>query len=108
MDVILAKLPNVIRQVLEARMQGYKYQSEFARRYYNQGRDEGREEGLRRAVLALARAKLETVTADDQAAIEALHDERALTELVGALGQARSASKARAALALVVARSPRK
>ncbi len=45
------------------------------------------------------------VTADDEAAIKALHDKRALTELVGALGQARSASKARAALTLVLARS---
>jgi len=109
LDVILATLPDAIRQILEARMQGYKYQSEFARRYYNQGRTEGRtkgrEEGLRSAVLALARTKLETVTADDEAAIKALHDKRALTELVGALGQARSAAKARAALALVIARS---
>ncbi len=109
LDVILATLPDAIRQVLEARMQGYKYQSEFARRYYNQGltkgRTKGREEGLRSAVLALARSKLETVTAEDEAAIKALHDRRVLTELVGALGQARSASKARAALALVLARS---
>jgi len=113
LDVILATLPDAIRQILEARMQGYKYQSEFARRYYNQGRTEGRsegrtkgrEEGLRSAVLELVRTKLETVTADEEAGIKALHDKRALTELIGALGQARSASKARAALALVIARS---
>jgi hypothetical protein len=109
LDVILATLPDAIRQILEARMQGYKYQSEFARRYYNQGRSEGRtkgrEEGFRSAVLALARTKLETITPEDEAAIKALHDKRALTELVGALGQARSAAKARAALTLVLARS---
>ena len=109
LDVIMAKLPDVIRQVLEARMQGYEYQSEFARRYYNQGRKEGLEEGcetgLRRAVLALARTKLEAVTADDEAAIEALHEERALTELISALGQARSASEARAAFVVARLRS---
>ena len=69
LDVILATLPDAIRQILEARMQGYKYQSEFARRYYNQGRTEGRtkgrEEGFRSAVLALARTKLETITPED-------------------------------------------
>lgn len=105
LDTIMAELPDLIRQTLEARMQGYVYRSEFARTYYNQGRSEGREEGLQAAVLALAHTKLETVTADDQAMIEALHDERILIELTGALGQARSPSEARAAFDLVVHRS---
>ena len=58
----------------------------------------GREEGLRSALLALLHAKLDVVTADDQAAIEAMHDERALTELIGVLGRATSAPEVRAAL----------
>jgi hypothetical protein len=97
LDVILARLPDLIRQILEARMQGYEYQSEFARRYYNQGRSEG----LQDAVLALARAKLEVVTAADEAAIKALHDPQVLTDLIGALVRARSVPEALAAFAAV-------
>jgi len=44
-DVILMALPAAIRQILEARMQHYEYQSDFARKYYGQGRKEGRQEG---------------------------------------------------------------
>jgi hypothetical protein len=44
-DVIVNALPAAIRQLLEARMQRYEYQSEFARKYYGQGLEEGREEG---------------------------------------------------------------
>jgi hypothetical protein len=42
-DVILNRLPAIVRQSLEAHMiKGYVYQSDFARKYYFQGRDEGR------------------------------------------------------------------
>jgi hypothetical protein len=114
LDVILMALPAAIRRILEARMQGYEYQSDFARKYYGQGRKEGRHEGrqqgrqqgrkegrhegLRAAVVALARTKLKELSADDIAAIEAVSDQRVLTELVTSLGQARSVRKARAAL----------
>jgi hypothetical protein len=101
LDIILARLPDAIRKLLEARMQGYEYQSAFARKYYNEGREEGRSEGLQDAVLALLRAKLEVLSEDDEAAIKALHDLPALTALIGALGQARGAQEARAALAAV-------
>ena len=84
-------------------MQGYEYQSEFARKYYRQGREEGREEGMRAAVLALARTKLAGVTAEDEAAIAALHDERVLTDLISALGEARGTDAARAALDRAIA-----
>jgi hypothetical protein len=83
-------------------MQGYQYQSEFARKYYGQGHEEGlekgREDGLRVAVVTLARTKLGKLSDDDLAAIEAVSDPHVLTELVISLGQARSARKARAAL----------
>ena len=121
LDVILATLPDAIRTILEARMKGYVYQSEFARKYYNQGLEEGRQkghlegrqegleegrdvwrrEGLRTAAIALARAKLPGVTAEDQAAIEALQDEPALTELIAALGRATTPSEARAVFQVV-------
>jgi len=98
LDVILSALPAALRQMLEARMQRYEYQSDFARKYYGQGRQEGREEGLQAAVIALARARLKTVPADDLARIATITDLRVLTELVTALGRARTAFGARAAL----------
>ena len=76
-------------------MKGYEYQSEFARKYYS----EGRSEGLQDAVLAFARGKLETVTPDDEAAIKALRDPGTLTALIGALVRANGARQALAALA---------
>ncbi|HEY0481651.1 MAG TPA: hypothetical protein VGD37_29240 [Kofleriaceae bacterium] len=45
------------------------------------------------------RAKLDVVTAEDEAAIAAVRDERAWTELIGVLGRATSAREARGALA---------
>jgi hypothetical protein len=94
-DVILKALPAELRRILEARMiKGYQYQSDFARKYYGQGR----EEGLRAAVLAFARAKLGRLSDDDIVAIEAVSDQHVLTELITSLGQARSTRKARAAL----------
>ena len=116
LDVILMALPAAIRRILEARMQGYEYQSDFARKYYGQGRKEGRQagrqkgrkegrqEGLRAAVVALARTKLGKLSDDDLAAIEAVPDQLALTELITSLGQARTVRKARAALDHALAR----
>jgi hypothetical protein len=115
-DVILANLPEALRQImLETRnMQGYQYRSEFARKYYNQGREEGiekgreegiekgREEGLRAAVLRLARGRLASITPEDVAAIEAMHDEHTLTELIDALASAGSGTDVRAALDRVI------
>jgi hypothetical protein len=98
LDVIMMALPAAIRQILEARMQRYEYQSDFARKYYGQGLDKGRQDGLRAAVVALARTKLKELSADDIAAIEAVSDQLVLTELISSLGQARSVRKARSAL----------
>jgi hypothetical protein len=44
-DVILSALPAEFRRILEARMQRYEYQSDFARKYYGQGMSEGLEKG---------------------------------------------------------------
>jgi hypothetical protein len=98
LDVIMAKLPPSVRQALENHMQGYVYQSEFARKYYSQGLEEGRENGLRRAVLAILGAKLDTVTAEDQAMIDALRDDRALLEVIDAVTRATTALEVRAVL----------
>jgi hypothetical protein len=103
LDVIMKALPAKSRQIVEAQMiKGYQYQSDFARKYYGQGHEEGRQEGLRGAVIALARVKLGKLTDDDVAAIEAVSDLRVLTELITSLGQTSSTRKARAALARVL------
>jgi flagellar biosynthesis/type III secretory pathway protein FliH len=110
LDVIIDALPEALRQIIEARMESYQYKSEFARKYYgqglNEGMEKGREEGLekglekglRTALLALARAKLGTLTDDEVAAIDAMHDQGALTELVTVLGQAAGVADARSLL----------
>ena len=106
-DVILAALPAPLRHALEDHMQRYEYQSEFARKYYGQGRAEGRAEGradgLLGAILALAPAKLGALTGTERAALEAITDAEVLTALVVALGEARDAGEARAALAVALA-----
>ena len=100
LDVIMMALPAALRQLLEARMQGYEYRSDFARKYYGQGR----EEGLRAAVIALAGAKIGQLSDADLAAIEAVSDQSTLSDLIASLGRARSAAKARAALERALAR----
>ena len=96
-------------------MERYEYQSEFARKYYGQGREEGqqqgreegRQDGLRTAVVALARSKLADVSDADLAAIEATSDPGVLTGLVTSLGQATGAVEARAALSRALDRHGR-
>ncbi|WP_437997976.1 hypothetical protein WMF26_46520 [Sorangium sp. So ce185] len=51
-DVVLSSLNAAARRTLEAMMKsGYQYQSEFARSYVAQGKQEGREEGVREGTL---------------------------------------------------------
>jgi hypothetical protein len=54
-DVVLAALPEAARRQLEALMTTgtYEYQSEFARRYFHQGRAEGEAKGEAKAVLSV-------------------------------------------------------
>jgi hypothetical protein len=117
LDVILKALPDELRQTLEARViKNYQYQSDFARKYYGQGiseglekgreegRQEGHENGLRLAVETLVRAKLKVVSAEDLAKIAAITDLQLLTELITALGRARTPASARAALTRAVGR----
>lgn len=66
-DMVWSRLNDAARTNLEAEMEarGYEYQSEFARKYVQQGRDEGRqegrEEGLEEARVALRHACLDLV-----------------------------------------------
>ena len=60
-DLVYNALNDAARQVLETMMKGYEYQSDFAKKYYGQGRMEGRTEGLAegeaQAVLTVLRAR---------------------------------------------------
>ena len=117
LDAILMALPDAVRRILEAHMQSYEYRSEFARKYYGQGREEGREAGreegreagraegrqevlvgLRAAARTLALGKVGAISDRQAAAIEASTSPDALTALVTALGLAATADEARAAL----------
>ena len=44
-DLVYNSLNEATRRALEAMMKGYEYQSDFAKKYVAQGRDEGRSEG---------------------------------------------------------------
>jgi hypothetical protein len=74
-------------------------------RRYELGREDGLFAGLQTAALALLRAKLEIVTAEQEAAIGHLYDVRRLNELIAALGRASSADDVRAVLAIAFART---
>jgi hypothetical protein len=107
-DLILSKLPDPLRSILEARMKGYEYQSDFARKYYYQGHNEGlekgRKEGLRMVVRAFLR-KLVQISADDLAAIDTIDDEAVLTELAETLECVSKPFDARAALDIAISAS---
>lgn len=68
-----------------------------------EGREPDHVEGLRAAVLVFARTRLAPLAAEDAAALAALRDERALTELVDTLAQAASVEEARLVLAAAIA-----
>jgi hypothetical protein len=56
-DLVLNSLNQAARRALEAMMKGYEYQSDFAKKYYGQGRDEGRAETGADAVLTVLSAR---------------------------------------------------
>jgi hypothetical protein len=58
-DLVLAVLPEAVRDYLEALMTTttHRYQSDFARRYYGEGEARGKAEGAARAVLVFLEAR---------------------------------------------------
>jgi hypothetical protein len=57
-DLVFSRLNDAAKSAFEALMQGnYEYQSDFARKYYGQGRQEGRCEEAREAVLEVLDAR---------------------------------------------------
>jgi hypothetical protein len=107
-DLVLSALNAGARAILETEMEsrGYEYQSEFARRYLEQGREEGRKEGreegrvagLRAACEALIEAKLGTLSPVDAARLEAVTDSGSLEALLLDLASASDEAAARKAL----------
>jgi hypothetical protein len=99
LDLVMTALPDAARHVVEAAMiEGYKYQSEFARKYFAQGLEEGREEGCRAALLELAREKAGGLSGEDEARLSAVRDANELTRLLLAFGRARDQVEVRAIL----------
>jgi len=103
-DVILSRLPELVRRILEARMldlKNYEYQSDFARKYYGQGRTEGRaegrEEGLRRAVIELVCARLPELRGELEGRLGGRTEEQ-LVQLITELGTAQGEDGIRAVL----------
>jgi hypothetical protein len=69
-DLVLNSLNEAARRALEATMKGYQYQSDFAKKYYGQGRAEG----AARAVLTALRVRGIAVPEDTRARILAEQD----------------------------------
>jgi hypothetical protein len=91
-DVILSGLPPHIRQALEAHMiKGYVYQSDFARKYYFQGL----EQGLRQAILAIVDRRLPGLRDELERKLGS-HSEAQLLELITELDQVRDEAGVRA------------
>lgn len=76
LDVVLSALPEAARRYLEALMASgtYEYQSDFARRYFFQGRAEGEAQGEAKAVLAVLDARGIAVDEASRAAITGCTD----------------------------------
>jgi len=76
LDLVLTSLSEAARAILEAAMlQGYEYQSDFARRYHAQGHQEGQQEGRRQercaVLIRLAEKRFGSVPPEVRARIEA-------------------------------------
>lgn len=109
-DVVLGTLPDPVKEAIEARMLKYEYQSDFARKYFAQGLEQGRTQGMERgaeqgtenglqlAAIGLARLRLGPLDAADEARIRGVHGVAPLLELVAALGRASDEAGARAVL----------
>jgi hypothetical protein len=70
-DLVLSCLNEAARKSLEAMMKGYEYQSDFAKKYVAQGRQEGRKEGEFNLLLRQLRARFGELPAAVVTRIEA-------------------------------------
>ena len=88
-------------------IKGYEYQSDFARKYYGQGKTEGREESredLRREIVELVSARMPAIR-DELASRLRAQPEAALARVAMALAQAQDEDAVRAVLDRILGRS---
>lgn len=82
-DLIFSALGPEARAALEAALfEKYEYQSDFFRRFINEGKAEGQREGALRALLAVLRARNMPVSPEAMARIEAVPDADTLLTLL--------------------------
>lgn len=99
-DAIVSVLSPTKRRAAEELMDGYVYRSKIALEIQANGRKEGIVQGRARVALDLAKDKLGTLSAQQQAAIARLaEDAKKLSSLVVRLGRARNQAEARSILA---------
>ncbi|KAB2909710.1 MAG: hypothetical protein F9K40_03735 [Kofleriaceae bacterium] len=96
-DLILAALSAATRALLEAEMQPgkYEYKSDFARKYFNAGREEGRAEALhavRTSLLHLAMHRVPTLRDDLRQRIASCSDVERLSATIVEVGRATDAT----------------
>jgi hypothetical protein len=104
--LVAAALSSQDRKTLEAYMlRSEIIQKQVDERYYELGRQDGLFTGLQTAALALLRAKLDIVTAAQDAAVRHMYDERVLNDLIATLIHASTGDDALAALAAASART---
>jgi hypothetical protein len=73
-DLVLTSVNEATKKALEAKMKGYEFQSDFAKKYVAQGRNEGRAEEAARAVLTAFRVRRIAISASEQERILATKD----------------------------------
>ncbi len=72
LDLVLTSLSEAARAALEAMMmQGYEYQSDFARRYFSQGQQEGQRQGQCAMLIRLAEKRFGSLPPEVRARLEA-------------------------------------
>ena len=69
-DLVYNSLNEAARRALEAMMKGYEYQSDFAKKYVAQGRDQGHKEGERALLLRQLRTRFGELPATTVARVE--------------------------------------
>jgi hypothetical protein len=79
LDLVLRALPADLQEVIGNDMlKNYEYQSDFARKYYGQGKVEG----LRETALSIARMRVPALSAELAARIEAATDATRLLKVI--------------------------
>jgi len=117
LDLVVLSLSGAARAAFEALMQtNYEYQSDYARKYFGQGRAEGIETGIEkgivkgeaRAVLQLLKIRGVEVDAEAQVRIESCEDSAQITTWLGRAMTVKSSTELFAAEPKAAKRTPRK